>query len=276
MPKTSTRSRLTLFSPLPSSSLRVISSEIAVASSPARVAPSRIALHPARPPQPVSQPLSKLLKSFDSFEHFTWLPNSAHAFVLYVAGLTLIFAGLFIHVFLSAQILEAQVKLTQLKSEQALLERQNGELIWQIARETNLGRLQQRIVAQGYVPVTDRQYVTISADHKTPQPAVHITTTAAQDQAKTQIDGVQPAHAVVTRLAPQPSAAAKNWDQWRSLLQLGKRANTPIWLRASATTATSAATTEKQSTTDAWWQGWWQQTKTSGTTLLQSIIGRHP
>src|SRR5690606_21827998 len=69
--------------------------------------------------------------------------------------------GMTLHISLSAEILQAEVRVYELQSEYERIGQQNSELIWQIARESSLERLQHRVAGLGYAPITEREYVPV-------------------------------------------------------------------------------------------------------------------
>lgn len=101
-------------------------------------------------------PLAKIV---DSLDHALPIPNDPHSFSIYFVALLLVVAGMMISVLLSAQILQSKVQLGELQNREEILERQNGELLWKIARATNLQQVQSRAIAQGYRPITKREYI---------------------------------------------------------------------------------------------------------------------
>lgn len=161
------------------------------------------------------------------------LPNSFHAFSLALGGLLLFVAGAFLLMLPSVQMIETQVELRELRKQYAMLEQKNSDTLFAIARETNLMRLQERAIAQGYVPIGDRTYVMLPAS----------TAVTARDTLPT--DGsnapLQPA------LAAQPTQP--NWRSWEALLGLGDATTPQIAMPGTVTASTTPARW------DAWWQG---------------------
>jgi hypothetical protein len=103
-------------------------------------------------------PLAEII---DSLDHALPFPKDLRSFLAYCTVLFLIVAGMMIHVLLSAQILQSEVRLAELQNRHELLERQNGELLWRIGRATNLQSVQVRAIAEGYVPIATREFVRI-------------------------------------------------------------------------------------------------------------------
>lgn len=201
--------------------------------------------------------LGRLRQLLDLLDRTLRLPSTPRAFMIYLAALILVFAGATLHVFLAAQILQARVELRQLQHELAKLEEQNGDLAWQIARETNLGHLLERIMAQGYMPAPQREY------HVVPAPP------AVVDAAPLAAGPQQLASSAPSLDAP-PAAPARNplaeWEaffrhQWRPA-QPEPRAH-PDQDLSSEPTGENAAGEQ--------WRRWWQETLDQGATVVQAF-----
>ncbi|GIV79550.1 MAG: hypothetical protein KatS3mg050_3944 [Litorilinea sp.] len=146
--------------------------------------------------------LSPLLRQMDVAAGWLRLPDSPQAFARYVAGLSLIFLGLTLHVLLAAQILQARVELSQLQAQHERLIQENSELAWQIAAATNLDRIAQRARELGYVPAEGRTFVVLPA---TPAaPAIPAPVAEPQPE-KTQAEGGL-LHWLQTLLAPDSNS----------------------------------------------------------------------
>ena len=87
------------------------------------------------------------------------LPNSRRSFGLYMVAFLIVIAGMMTHVLLSAQILQLQVELSVLEGRHSIIERETGEVLWEIGRVTNLRHVEERAKAAGYAPITEREYV---------------------------------------------------------------------------------------------------------------------
>ncbi len=175
------------------------------------------------------------------------LPATFQSFALVCVGLLLFVAGAFMHLLLSVQILETKVQLAQLREEYNAIEQRNGETVFLIARETNLARLRERVVAQGYVPITARQYIFQDAPPESAQPAQ---TPLAQQAPET------PAPTPSDQSASQPLA---NWQRWEAFLGLGN----------SNAAQSTASEPPRSATSHAAWDAWWQRTLEQGNRLLE-------
>ena len=92
------------------------------------------------------------------------LPGTWQQYLLACAALTVVLGGLLLHVLLSVQIARADFQLRQLRDAYARVERQNSELVYQIAQRSSLAQMAQLAAAQGYAPATGRTYAVRSSD----------------------------------------------------------------------------------------------------------------
>jgi len=186
----------------------------------------------------------------DIADRYLRLPAGPRAFLLYLAALIIVSAGATLYVALAAQILQAEVQLTRLERQLAAVEQQNGDILWKIARETNMNHLYTRISAMGYVPVEKREYVAV--DTRPIAPAVQPT-----------LADTPPA--TTTPTAQRPAAA------WQAFFTSRSRpAPTPV-LTAGQVRLPRAA--DSDPTADQW-RLWWQQTLDRGATTLTQWVSR--
>jgi len=87
------------------------------------------------------------------------LPDTRRGFLLFLAAVTLISAGMLLHLLLAISILESRIELSHLDAEYRGVRRESTTLIWAISQETTLERVQERALAAGYEPVYERRYV---------------------------------------------------------------------------------------------------------------------
>jgi hypothetical protein len=89
-----------------------------------------------------------------------WLPLPAtwQQYLLACLALAVVMGGMLLHVLLSVQIARADFQLRELNAAYARIERQNGELVYQIAQRSSLAHMAQLAAEQGYVPATGRTY----------------------------------------------------------------------------------------------------------------------
>ena len=93
-----------------------------------------------------------------------WLPNDFASFLLFLGVISLLTAGLMLHLGLSVEILEMRLLLESKQKHQAEIERQSAEIVWQIGQAMSLDRVGQRASALGYVVPTQRYYVDASSE----------------------------------------------------------------------------------------------------------------
>ena len=152
--------------------------------------------------------LGRLQTLIDTLDRYLRLPTTPRAFFLYLVALILISAGATLYVVIAAQILQAEVQLARMEQQLATIDQQNGDLIWKIARETNMKNLHERILAAGYVRVEERAYMVVEADPDSPvtqaQPADPAPTTAGQNTP----EAWQSFFALRWRSAPMPDLSA--------------------------------------------------------------------
>ncbi len=206
--------------------------------------------------------LNRLQQLINLLDSSLRLPNNPRAFMIYLLGLSIVFAGAFVHVLIAAQITQAEFKLTQLQEEYRIIEEQNGHIIFQIARDTNLMSLHARVTEQGYVPVQEREYVFVPAD----------TLMDSSAQASAEPNGVaQPAVSqsatVAQANAPVNSA---NLDAQTSIGQFAS------WKEFFAVSTDSSAALTRSNTgasidTPAFWSTWWEQTTARGSELIKEV-----
>jgi hypothetical protein len=227
---------------------------------------------------PTQVSLSRLQQVIGMLDSSLRLPNNPRAFMVYLLGLAIVFAGGFMHVLVAAQIMQAEFTLNQLQEEYRALEQQNGDIIFQIARDTNMARLQERVTAMGYVPVQEREYVFV--------PSERLAELATLAQSSTETSAiVAPAETTITA---QPAAAVMSsankgigqfarWEEfwnatWRSATG-GAAATMPDMTANSAPATQSSAEVTPNNTQLAkpspnFWSVWWGQATEQGSKLL--------
>jgi hypothetical protein len=104
---------------------------------------------------------NRLERLVQGMERSLPLPTSPRGYLLFLCWLILIVGGMSILALMSAQILETRVQLSRLSTQHTLIQEQNAELVWLIARETNLRHVKRRLADKGYVPLTQVEYVVI-------------------------------------------------------------------------------------------------------------------
>jgi hypothetical protein len=218
---------------------------------------------------PAQVSLNRLQQIIGFLDGTLRLPNNPRAFMVYLVGLAIIFAGAFMHVLIAAQIMQAEYTLSQLQEEFRAIEQQNGDIIFQIARDTNMARLQERVVAEGYVPVQEREYVFV------PSEIAADTGILAAGKVATPVKSVaQPTAAPTTATlsanqdsANQDTGQFARWEEfwnatWRSATSPGVAAS------SSPSTSTNSSSISEQPAAD-FWSTWWEQATTRGAEVLE-------
>jgi len=216
------------------------------------------------------------------------LPNTPRAFAIYLLGLGIVFAGALLHIFVAAQIMQAQFTLNQLQEQYRSLEQQNGDIIFQIARDTNMSRLHDRIVAQGYVPVQAREYVYVP-DRSAPIAAASTSTQAGQpaDEAAGAESNSPAQNAPLAAAAGAPTAAhasiskagpgqlARWGDFWNSIWQSASGARTAATSGSTASAVSGGLRSNlSQSDNANFWSVWWEKATKQGSKLLNQFHGQ--
>lgn len=199
--------------------------------------------------------LGRLRQLLDLLDRTLRLPSTPRAFMTYLAALILVFAGATLHVFLAAQMLQARVELRQLQLELAKLEEQNGDLAWQIARETNLDHLLERIIAQGYMPASQREY------HVIPAPPAVADAEPAADAPQ------QLASAASSLDAPPATPPRQPLAEWGNFFRLHWRPAQPEPQPAQGLQSEPAG----ENAVGEQWLRWWQETLGRGATVMQAF-----
>jgi hypothetical protein len=242
---------------------------------------------------PAQASLNRLQQVIGLLDNTLRLPNTPRAFAVYLLGLIIVFAGAFLHVLVAAQIMQAEFTLGQLKEEFSAIEQQNGDIIFKIARDTNMARLHQRVLEEGYVPVQEREYIFVPsatlAEAATLAQGISVNDTATTALAAT---ATQPAAAV----APQANEGGANkdggqfalWEEfwamtWRAAFGRSELPSTPN-VTSNLTTNVAASAAPKSVANDAqptvaqpattspnFWSVWWEQASDQGSKLLEQF-----
>lgn len=100
-----------------------------------------------------------------------WLPDSPVTFAFFIFTTAILCGGLFLHINLSAQIAQAQFDIQGLEKRYNEIERENAEVISQIAIATSMFDIYGRATALGYVPLSERDKNFVAASEiQVPQP----------------------------------------------------------------------------------------------------------
>ena len=87
------------------------------------------------------------------------LPSTWQQYLLFFVIVVIVGAGMAVQVVLSVQIAETTLATRTLHAEYERVERENAELIFQIATRMSLNQVRRAANEQGFVPATGRTYV---------------------------------------------------------------------------------------------------------------------
>jgi hypothetical protein len=87
------------------------------------------------------------------------LPTTLRGFVLFVLAAALVCAGMGLLVMSSIQIFQAHQQIATLQQHYRAVERENAELVWEIAQHTSLTTVQRRALELGYEVPAVRHFV---------------------------------------------------------------------------------------------------------------------
>lgn len=87
------------------------------------------------------------------------LPTTLRGFVLFVLAAALVCAGMSLLVLSSIQLFQARQQIATLQQHYRAIERENAELVWQIAQHTSLATVQRRASELGYEVPAVRHFV---------------------------------------------------------------------------------------------------------------------
>jgi hypothetical protein len=105
------------------------------------------------------------------WEEAIGLPSSAAGFFWLALAVLLVCAGMAVLVMTSVQSFQTRRQISALEAQFHATERENAELVWQIAQHTALDSLRQRALALGYEAPTQRHFVTLTAHDAAPPSA---------------------------------------------------------------------------------------------------------
>lgn len=98
-------------------------------------------------------------RRLEIMQEMLWLPETYQQYLLLLLGVLTIGAGLLVHVWLTVQIAQEQLLVSELTAQRQQIERENSEVIFAIANSSTLDRVEEAALQQGFRPATDRVYV---------------------------------------------------------------------------------------------------------------------
>lgn len=116
------------------------------------------------------------------------VPEEVYRFVRYLIFLMIICAALYLYVRPASQISATRLRIAELQAEHARLQRENAELIRQLAIYTDIRRVEARARELGYRPPDSRMFVRIPMASPTPGPVVKANATSLSAQWQEAVD----------------------------------------------------------------------------------------
>jgi len=101
----------------------------------------------------------RLIQTFDALDKALPLPDNYGSFARFVAAALIVVGGMMVQLLLSSQTLQSKAEQAELMYEHTIIERDNGEILWRIGRETNLKNVKARALKAGYIPIAIREYI---------------------------------------------------------------------------------------------------------------------
>lgn len=233
---------------------------------------------------PTQESLNRLQQIIGILDSTLRLPNTPRAFAVYLVGLVIVFAGAFMHVLVAAQIMQAEFTLSQLQDEYLAIEQQNGDIIFKIARDTNMERLHQRVLEMGYVPAEEREYIIVapSSENLASTFASESSTLAATvveapalETAALKSDA-QVSTAVNANVGGNVNASVSGgqWARWEEFWSTTLRSATGSTSPAANTGSDQSSPVSPAPTNPNFWAVWWEQASAQGSKLLEQFSGQ--
>ena len=237
---------------------------------------------------PTQESLNRLQQIIGILDSTLRLPNTPRAFAVYLVGLVIVFAGAFMHVLVAAQIMQAEFTLSQLQDEYLAIEQQNGDIIFKIARDTNMERLHQRVIELGYVPAEKREYIIVAPNSEhlastfTPEtstlqatvveaPALETAAVKSDAQASADVNATVGGNVNAT---VGTNASGGQWARWEEFWSTTLRSATGSPSAAPNPVSSQSSPVSPAPTNPNFWAVWWEQASTQGSKLLEQFSGQ--
>lgn len=133
------------------------------------------------------------------------LPTTFGGFLLLALAVALVCGGMALLVITSVQTYRARQHIAGLERTYQAIERQNAELVWQIAQHTTLEQVRQRALALGYQPPAGRHFVPWPSTSPTAQPPAEISV------APSRVNGAAPTDADLWGWAIEQVNRIRTW-----------------------------------------------------------------
>ncbi len=174
------------------------------------------------------------------------LPDSFAGFLSWALVLAIVAGGILLQVWTSLLITEARMELASLQTQHAELERENAQILWQISQYASLEKVEQRARELGYVPATQRRYVSSGqpvAAGANPAPVAATAATVAAPESENPLQQVEQKDAGVFSTAQASlqsgwqtasERSAQLWHKLQTTVQM-KQLRTIVepWFRGS-------------------------------------------
>ena len=228
---------------------------------------------------PTQESLNRLQQIIAILDSTLRLPNTPRAFAVYLLGLVIVFAGAFMHVLVAAQIMQAEFTLSQLQDEYLAIEQQNGDIIFKIARDSNMERLHQRVLEMGYVQAEKREYIIVAPDASPSENLASTLTPETSAVEATALEAAAPETDVIksgTQVNANVSAniSGGQWTRWEEFWSTTLRSATGNTSAAPNTVSSQTKPASSAAANPNFWAVWWEQASAQGSKLLDQFSGQ--
>lgn len=87
-----------------------------------------------------------------------WLPHDFSTFIRFLLVIITLGAGSAVNIYLSTQVLDAQVTQRELATQYQEIQRLNSQIVWEISHHVSIENVQQRSLALGFTPRQEHSY----------------------------------------------------------------------------------------------------------------------
>ncbi len=114
-----------------------------------------------------------LTRAFKALDRSLPLPDNARSYTYLLLALLIVTSGMMVQLVLSAKTLQSKVELADKQNRHTSIERDNGEILWRIGRETNLRNVEARALQSGYKSIDEREYIDANGNivNEAPEPS---------------------------------------------------------------------------------------------------------
>ena len=205
--------------------------------------------------------LGRLWQALSQFLH---LPNDLVSFLLFLTVLSVLCGGLFLHIHLSARIMQTRISIGDQRTIFEAIEQKNSEIVWQINQATSLDVVKQRAAALGYVDMPDHQYIGATQVSQALLPGSSVaaslglvsTSAAGALASNDSISGNGPSSLLASSAS---NTAAPNQNSTNASAELGNTSaslNTSTSLNMSTTASTASPAQTRLENVERGWRQW--------------------